>query len=211
MPETIESFVARLQAEGIQAGREAAEKLLAEAKTRAEEVISDAYRQAESIKAAAEKDAADRMARTQTELALASRDAVLRLRDALSQAIQTVLAAGARSHVTDAGFLREIIRELVLTYAKADMEGRGTIDINVNPETRDQLVDWVVRELEQQVVNETGCSVNLRDSLRAEGFEISVSGSTVEVTLESVANVLADMVSPALRELIEVSADKEGE
>lgn len=38
MAETIESFVAKLQAEGVQAGREAAEQLEAKARQKAEEI-----------------------------------------------------------------------------------------------------------------------------------------------------------------------------
>jgi len=210
MAETIESFVAKLQAEGVQAGRQAAEKLLDQAKAQAEEIISEARKQAEEIKAQADKEAAARMDRAQTELTLAARDAVLRLRDALRRGISRILAAGAQAQLADAGLLREVIRELVTTYAKADADGRGTVEVNVTPETRKKLVDWVIHELEQELVGQSGCSVNLRESLRQEGFELRISGSTVEVTLESVVNALADLVSPALRELLEPPAGEEG-
>jgi F0F1-type ATP synthase membrane subunit b/b' len=210
MADTIEAFVAKLQAQGVQAGRQEAEKLIAQAKAQAEEIVTKARKQADQTRAAAEKQAGATLDRAQTELKLAARDAILRLRDALARAVQAVLSAGAQATLSDPGFLRQAIGELVMNYAKADADCRGNIDVCVTPEARRQLVDWVLRELEQQVVSQTGCSVILKESLHQEGFEISLAGSTVEVTRESVVKTLSDLVSPAIQELLQAATAQEG-
>jgi hypothetical protein len=45
-------------------------------------------------------------------------------------------------------------------------------------------------------------SVNLHGALSTAGFEYKVSGGTVEVTPESVVQVLSEIVTPQLQQLI---------
>ena len=52
-------------------------------------------------------------------------------------------------------------------------------------------------------------TVNLTETLRQEGFELRLAGSAIEVTLESVVNTLADLVSPAVREVLESALGEE--
>ena len=88
MAESIEAFVSKLQEEGVQAGRQAAEKLRAEAQQQGDEIIRQAEIQAEEITADAKAQAESNLAKANTELKLAARDAVLRLRETLSRVVE---------------------------------------------------------------------------------------------------------------------------
>ena len=83
MPESIESFVKKLQDEGVNAGKEAAEKIRNEAKLEADNMIADAKAEADQILAKARDNAGKQLHRMQTELELAARDVILKLRETI--------------------------------------------------------------------------------------------------------------------------------
>ena len=201
MGETIESFVAKLQAEGVQAGQQEAEKLRAEAARQAEQIVQQANQQADKILADAKRDAEKLLARSQSELRLAARDTVHRLREALGRALREVLARGAEQKLSDPEFLGGLLHELATMYARADIEHKNGITIDLRPDLRDKLLAWALRETAQRE-QAAGLHMDLKGTLKEAGFEYSISGAKVEVTLSSVAEILSEMVSPRLREVI---------
>ena len=50
---------------------------------------------------------------------------------------------------------------------------------------------------------ETGMTIDLQGTLEAAGFEYTLSGATVEVTLRSVTESICELVGPRLREIID--------
>jgi len=201
MPETIESFVAKLQAEGVEAGRQAADKLLAEAKQQADNIVRDANAEAERIVAAARSEAEATLARSRTELELAARDVVLRLREALGRALRAIIAADVKEELTDSEFLSKMLHDLVMLYAKADIERKEGMKINVSPELHGKLADWALQEMTRRA-QEAGMGIDLRGTLAAAGFEYNISGATIEVTLESVVETIGELIGPRLREIL---------
>ncbi|MEJ2677844.1 MAG: hypothetical protein P8174_02075 [Gemmatimonadota bacterium] len=77
---TLESFVSRLHADGVEAGRKEAERLLQDARDQAEGIIGAAEEEARRIVESAEAKAKRETERVNAELRLAARDAVLQLR-----------------------------------------------------------------------------------------------------------------------------------
>lgn len=209
MADTLESFVAKLQAEGVHAGRQQAAKIRTDAQAQADDIVAQARKEAATIVAAAKAKAQNERDRAQTELKLAARDAALRLRDALDKALRAVLAKGAKAALADKDFLCKTIHELAVLYAQADLQGRSTININVSPQTHKKLTAWALHEVCDQALRSSKSTVNLTGALRQEGFELQAAGSTVEVTLESVVNTLAELVSPALSEVLKAAMSKD--
>jgi V/A-type H+-transporting ATPase subunit E len=212
MAESIESFVSKLQTEGVQAGQQAAEKLRAEAQQQADAIIQHAKEQGEKILTEARQDGEKLLSRSRTELRLAARDTILRLRDALNRALQEVLTTGAEQKLTDPEFLGKLLHELAVTHAQADIEHKERIMIDLRPDLRDKLLDWALRESTQEA-RAAGVHMDLKGTLKEAGFEYSVSDAKVEVTLSSVVQTLSEMVSPKLREVIDqaVSENESGE
>ena len=206
MAETIEAFVAKLQAEGVQAGQRAAEQLQAEARRKADEIVRQAKAKARQIVAEAEARREATLAKSRTELQLAARDTVLRLRDALSRAMQAVLSRRTGEALKDAEFLRRVVHDVVMLYVQSDIERQTTVKINVPPEMKEQFAHWLLEEL---VHKTNGQSFDLKGTLAEAGFEYEVDGATVEVTQRSVVEALSDLVGPALREVLDEAVREE--
>jgi len=209
MPDTIESFVAKLQSEGVEAGRQEAEKLLAQARKEAEHILAEARQGAERTVADAQKEAQARLVKGRTELELAARDTVLRLRESLSNALRAVLLERTRQALADPEFLRRLIHDAVVQYALAQHEGREQVTINISPETRQQLTAWLLQELGQQKAGHT--SVDLHSTLAEAGFEYRLDGETVEVTAGSLAETLSEMVNPELKKILDQATQQKAE
>ena len=200
MAETIEAFVAKLRQEGVEAGREAAEKHLAKARQEADAILADARAQARKILSDAQAQAEASQAKARTDLELAARDITLRLRDSLSRAVRQVLAAGAREQLADPEFLGGLLREIVLEYVEADIAKKSSFRITVTPEMRERLAQWALARLRQPELG--GVSIDLKGTLAQDGFEYRAEGAGIEVTVDSVVEALSELVNPALREML---------
>jgi len=201
MADSIESFVSKLQNEGVEAGRQQAEAIRAEARDEADRIIHDAEQKAAKIIQDAEQQAADTRHRGQTDLQLAARDTVLRLRETLSRALRTVLVTGTEQPLGDPEFLKGLIHDVVMQYARADREGQVSIQIRVSDEVKDQLTDWCRHQLAPEAEG-AGVAVDIKGALAEAGFEYQVQDANVEVTRTSVVETLSDLVSPRLREML---------
>ena len=202
MAETIESFVAKLQAEGVQAGRQQAETIRAEAEKQAKETVALARKQAEKIVADARQAAEESLARGRSELELAARDAALRLQQALSVALAAVLGQAVRQQLEDTTFMGKLLHEIVMLYVKSDFQCKDTLKINVPVEMREKLVSWAMAEIGRENVDKVRPSIDLKGTLADAGFEYTCRNSTVEVTRDSVVATLMDLVGPDLRKVL---------
>lgn len=207
MAETIESFVTKLQEEGVQAGQQAAKKLRDQAQQQADQLIAEARAKAEKIVAEANAQAENTRERGRIDLNLAARDVVLKLRESLNKVLRMVLAARTKEKLADVDFLGKILHEIILLYAKADTTHKGRIQINVPEKTRQSLIEWTMREISQEKLEGLDMSIDLKGTLTQAGFEYNVTGATVEITEASVVDALAELVSPALREIVQGTLD----
>jgi len=206
MADTIESFVKTLQTEGVEAGQAAAEEIRSEAEQQAQQILKQAQEQAESIISDAQAKADSQAARHQKELNMAVRDAVLRLHEALTRSLEGVLTCPVEAHLSNSDFLKPLLHDIVMQYARADSKGHGEIRIDVSPEMYKQLVNWAIGELRQAAQDHTS-HLNLTDMLTEAGFEYQVAGATVDVTVDSVVETLADLVGPQLRKILQESTE----
>jgi V/A-type H+-transporting ATPase subunit E len=206
MAETIEAFVAKLQAEGVDAGRQEAQRIRAEAERQAQQVLQQARHDADRLMADAKAHADGTAARARAELALAVRDTVLRLQEALGRTLSAVLSAGVKQRMDDPAFLGSLLHDLVAAYVKRDVECGDVLKIDVPEDMRQKLIDWAMREIGQERVEKLRPCIDLKGTLKDAGFEYTLRGSTVEVTRESVVEVLMALVGPALREQVRAAA-----
>lgn len=206
MAHTVQSFVETLRSDGVEAGRQEAEKIRQEAQQEAEQTVRDAEARARQILEDAEQQRQKTLERTRTDLELAARDTVARLRDVLSQAVNRLLTQAASTALDDSAFLKELIREVASAYARSDATGEQMIELNVSEPMKRKLADWAITSF-REGSDQQKLSVELHGALAAAGFEYKVAGGTVEVTPESVVQVLAQIVTPQLQELIASSQE----
>lgn len=204
MPQTIEQFVNKLQQEGVQAGQDQADKLIADAQAQADKIVADAKSQAEQIVADANAQAEQIVSRGKTDLQLAARDTINRLRDALQDGLESVLTQACKEKLNDVEFVGKCLYDIVMLYAKSDSEQKSFVEINVPADMRDQLKQWALDTIAQRDVEKARPHFDLKGTLKQAGFEYEVDQSgTTEVTLDSVVEILSSMVTPALREVLE--------
>lgn len=203
MAETIESFVQKLQTEGVQAGKQAADTLLADARRQAEQIVQQANAQGEEILAEARRQAQAVAEQQQNELDLAVRGMVLRLRDAVSASVNALLQHEVAKKLEDGDFLTQLIHDVVVQYAGQDARHEGVTALNVNPDLMDTLTDWALKYLGKDNVEEVKARFDLRSTLKSRGFEYAVAGYTVEVTVDSIVEVLKQNMTPQLRETLD--------
>lgn len=208
MAETIESFVQKLKSEGVAEGRRQAERLREDAEEQARQIIDDAGKQAEKTIADANARAESILARNRTELELAARDAILKLRESLEKALQSVLTKPIETQLNDAEFLKELIQSIMMRYIETEIDSYAPVKINVSPEMHQQLAEWAVDKLRLATIDDPE-GFDMKDTLRQSGFEFSLHGATVEITTESVVETLMQLVGPYLREVI-TKANQEG-
>lgn len=72
-----------------------------------------------------------------------------------------------------------------------------------------QLSDWAIGKLRLDTKEDAG-GFDFRDDLRQAGFEFSLHGATIEITQQSVAETLMQLVSPTLREIISQANQQRG-
>jgi V/A-type H+-transporting ATPase subunit E len=202
MADSIEAFVQRLQQEGVQAGRAEAQKILDEARAEAERAVSRAKEQAERILAEARAEAERTVSRGREELALAARDVLLQVRRAVTQALEAVLKRAAAGVMDDKDFLLKLLHDVVVQYARKDAAGERPIEVKVGDDVLEAATAWAARAIAAEG-QDADSRVRLKGALEEAGFEYSAGGGKVEVTADSVAAVLTQMISPRLRELID--------
>ena len=209
MPESIESFVKKLQSEGVDAGKDAAEKIKKEAKREVEKILADAKAAAEKIVVKAENDAERQLCRAQNELELAVRDAILKLGESLGRVLSGMLARRVEQKLSDPDYLGEIMREVIIAYAKADAGQTPRIEINIPKKMRDKLNDGALADIFQNLQGDRDM-LALKSSFTKAGFEYKIQGATVEVSPDSVSELLSEMVNPDLQEIIAKIVGKMG-
>ena len=209
MAETIESFVTKLQEEGVQEGQAAAEKIRDEAQEQARQIVEEANAEAKKVATDAEEQAKTILEKGQTELRLAARDAALKLRAILSQALYVVLGGPVEAPLVDAEFLTPLLHDIIMQYAQADSGSKRNITINVSPEMQKQLADWAIGEL-HKAVKSSNTQLDLKGNLNQAGFEYKIDGATVEITVDSVVGILSELVGPRLTELLDQAMKSDG-
>ncbi len=210
MAQTLESFVNRLRTDGVEAGRAAADQIRREAQEQAEQVVREAEAKAQHLLAEAAAERERTLLRTRTDLQLAARDTVARLREALSQAVTQVLAQAVDKTLDKPKFLEQLIRDIATRYAESDAAGTATMTINVSEPMRQQLTNWVLATFHHDGKKKDGFSVDLHGTLSGAGFEYHVVDGTVEITPASVVQVLSEIVTPELRRLLQEATQDTG-
>ncbi len=211
MAKTVESFVQQLKTEGIEAGRRRATEMVEEARAEASRLIEEAQARAEALVRDAEAEQARIATRTKSELELAARDTVIKLRSTLESAITSALAAGIEQRLESPTFLQDVLRSIIDRYVETDALQEGTFTVDLPPQQRDALVGWAIGTLADRRYRELGISVNLQGHLQRAGFEYRVQGANVEVTVDSVIESIRPLIDARVAELIDVAtADEKG-
>lgn len=189
MENKLQELTRKLYDEGLEKGRAEADRLVADARKESERILADARAQADEIVRRAETKAEDTQKNTLTEIALAGRQALARIKSEIASLIVAkATAEGVKQAVVDPAFIREMLLSVARNWNGAD-SGKVTLQALLPEDERAKLDAAFARSAQELLAAgiEVGYSKEVRTGFRVGakdgGYYISFSDADVEALL----------------------------
>lgn len=115
----IQELTTKLYSEGVEKGKEEADKIIAEAKAAEKKMLDDANAQAQQIVANAKKESEELKKNTESELKLYASQALEALKTEITNLVTGKLAeSNVKAAMEDKTFMQKLITDLVQNWAK---------------------------------------------------------------------------------------------
>ncbi|MDR1671517.1 MAG: hypothetical protein LBR57_03260 [Alistipes sp.] len=171
----------KLYDEGLAKGRAEGERITAEATAAASKTIADAKATAEAIIRKAEASAAELRGNTATEIALAGRQAVARIKDEIAGVVTARSIAGGVGAVgVDPSFIREMLLEVARNW-RGESAGKVALQALL-PAARQKELDAAFAGSAAALLKE-GIEVGYSPSVRS-GFRVGEKGGGYYLSFE---------------------------
>ena len=162
----------KLYNDGLEKGRSEAERLVAEAKEQAAKIIADAKAEAEAMTKAAEVRAEDIAKNAMTEITLAGRQAVAKIKSELAEAvIMKSAGAAVKAATMDAEFIKDMLPTVAQNWNAA------TVDVSLVallPEERRAELDAAISKCAAECAK-AGIEVGYSKAVK-NGFKLGEKG-----------------------------------
>ena len=195
----LQELTDRLFQEGLEKGRAEADNLVAEAKNKAQQIVAEAEAKAKQILAAAEDKAADMEKNAMTEISLAGKQAVAKIK---SEIETLVVAKSTGAAVKSANLDPSFIKDMLLAVAKGWNNGAKAELSALLPEAKKAELGEAIEASAKALLAEgieVGFSADVKSGFKVGekggGYYISFSDESVEALLggylrEKVAQLL---------------------
>lgn len=214
----VEALIQRLREEGVQAGREEADRIESEARQRAGEILAEAEARAESIVENARRDAENLRTGGEDALRIAMRDTVLKLKAQLAERMSDQVRRLVAKEMSQAAFLERLILE-VAARAREDAgvdrgepvqvllprELVGIEDLRRNPlELREGSLSHFVLSLSADILAE-GVTFGVAEDAPGPGIRLYLKDRDIQIELTDaqVTQVLLEHLQPRFRAILE--------
>ena len=189
MENKLQELTRKLYDEGLEKGRAEAERLVADAKTRAAKIEADARAQAENVLRQAQAKAEDVEKNTLTEIALAGKQAVARIKSEIAgMIVAKSIDAGVKEAAIDPAFIKEMLLAVAKNWNGADA---GKVELQaLLPESERAKLDEAFGKVAKELLAagiEVGYSKEVRTGFKVGakdgGYYISFSDADLEALL----------------------------
>ena len=189
MENKLQELTRKLYDEGLEKGRAEAERLVADAKTRAAKIEADARAQAENVLRQAQAKAEDVEKNTLTEIALAGKQAVARIKSEIAgMIVAKSIDAGVKEAAIDPAFIKEMLLAVAKNWNGADA---GKVELQaLLPESERAILDEAFGKVAKELLAagiEVGYSKEVRTGFKVGakdgGYYISFSDADIEALL----------------------------
>jgi len=186
--EDLQSLLEKINREGIERADAEAQKIIAEAQSKADALLKKATEEAAHAKADADKDAAAYAARARESVGQAARDVILGVKDAVTVLLERLLSKNVDKALAD----EKTVLDLVSTALK-DLAGPG--EVTCGPRLAKALV--------AKLASAGSFTVVTNEALES-GFTVKTDGGRIEhaFTGEVITTELAKRLRPDLAELL---------
>lgn len=201
MENKLQELTQKLYNEGLSKGREQADQLVAEAEAKAAKIVAEATAQAEKIMAQARRTAEEFAKNTQTEVTLASRQAVATLKQSIAGLI---VARGVSSSVSKVNIDPSFIKEMLLTVAR-NWNGVGSQKLALTaqlPVDKQAELDKEMEASAKELMNE-GVEITYTSAIKS-GFRIAPKdgGYYISFTDADFDALLGEYLRPKVSEIL---------
>lgn len=201
MENKLQQLTQKLYDEGLEKGRSEADKLVAEAKEKAAKMLAEARKEAEEIIKQAEAKAADTAKNTETEITLAGKQAVARIKaEIASMIVAKTTQADVKAATLDAAFIKEMLVAVARNWNGASA---GKVELKaLLPEAECKKLDAAFKKVAKELLAEgieVGYSQEVKSGFRVSekegGYYISFADADIEALIseylrEKVSNML---------------------
>lgn len=213
----VDALIAKLRDEGVSAGRDEAEKIVAEARAKSKAIVDKAKTEAKAHLAAARKEGDAYRSAGEEAVKTAMRDAILEMKSRLMQRFSADVKRLASEELGKEETLKQMILELVGRVRRdTALDEAGDVDV-ILPEKAAGLEELRKNPAELQKGAATRYVLGLTDEMLREGvtfsaFEEAGSGVRIRVvegeiaidlTDEAVAALLLQHLQPRFRAVLE--------
>ena len=189
MENKLQQLTQKLYDEGLEKGRSEADKLVADAKEEARKIVADAKREADDILKKAEAKAEDVAKNTMTEIALAGKQAVAKIKAEIETLIVAKAAnKGVKDASMDAGFIKEMLISVAKNWNGSDA---GKVELKaLLPEKNQAKLDAEFQKTASELLAagvEVGYSKDVKTGFKVApakgGYYISFSDADLEALM----------------------------
>ncbi len=213
----VEELIERLKNEGISAGQEKAANIVLDAQKRAEWIVEEAEQEAQLLVDQARKEAASIKAAGEDALQLATRDAVIKLRDTLLNSFSREVTRVVGQPLADQTFLEKLILALAgKVRSKTAMDNTESIvfqlpedivgvdELRKNPEELQQgLLSRFTASLAADMLRQ-GVTLKVSSDLTGGLFiKLENEEMVIDFSDETVATLLLEHIQPRFRALLQ--------
>ncbi|MFY9118678.1 MAG: hypothetical protein WAP53_00120 [Dysgonamonadaceae bacterium] len=191
----IQELTSKLYSEGIEKGKEEAEKIINEAKALSNRIIEDAKNKAREIVAAAEKEAKELKSNTEAELKLYASQAIEALKTEIVNLVTDKLAkSNVKAAFEDKEFMQKVILELVKNWARDEK-------LVIGVENAEELKNYIAANAKGLL--EKGLKIESVSGIKT-GFILAPEDSTYKVKFgeEEFVEYFKEFLRPQIRELL---------
>jgi V/A-type H+-transporting ATPase subunit E len=199
MSNKLQELTDKLFQEGLEKGRAEADNLVAEAKSKAQKIVAEAEARAAQIVAEAEDKAADVEKNAMTEISLAGKQAVAKIK---SEIETLIVAKSAGEGVKKANLDADFIKDMLLSVAKGWNNGAKAELSALLPEAKKAELDKGIAAAAKALLAEgveVGFSADVKSGFKVGekngGYYISFSDESFEALL---SGYLRDKVAELL-------------
>jgi len=192
----VAAFARQLRQDGVDAAKADAERILAEARSEAEEIKRQGLEAAAAARAEAQSGIEGERRRFAAEISMAARDTMLQTR----QEIERVVMRLMRAKISGALATDEVVRTAIVELIR-NPEAGSAWEIVVGPRIGKALVEAAVSD----VFKGREAAIAVMEEFGGDGLEFRTAGGSevLELSEESVAEAFRRMLSPELNRLID--------
>lgn len=191
----IQELTSKLYAEGVEKGKEEADKIISEAKAQRDQIVADAKKQAEQILASTRKETSEMKSNTESELKLFASQAAEALKSEITNLVTDKLSAtNVKAATEDKSFMQKLIADLVQNWSKNET-------LTVGVENSEELKKYIAANAKSLL--DKGLKIESVNGLKT-GFTLSPEDGSYRVKFgeEEFIEYFREFLRPQIQQLL---------